>query len=81
MEFYSVIKKNEIMPFVATRMNLEILHLRKSNTNIDHSYVESKSFKNDTNELIYKTDLQVLTTNLWSPRGKYRGVDKSGSGD
>ena len=38
-------------------------------------------FKDDTNELIYKTDLQVLTMNLWSPRGKYRGVDKSGSGD
>ena len=41
MEFYAVIKKNEIMPFAATWMNLEIIHLRKSKTNTYHSYVES----------------------------------------
>ena len=31
--------------------------------------------KNDTNELIYKTetDLQVLKTNLWLPKGKHGG--------
>ena len=39
MEFYAVIKKNEIMPFAATWMNLEVIHLRKSN--IYHSYMES----------------------------------------
>ena len=27
MEYYSAIKKNEIMPFVATRMDLEIIIL------------------------------------------------------
>ena len=29
-------------------------------------------FKNDTNELIYKTetDLQILKTNVWLPKGK-----------
>ena len=36
-----------------------------------HLHVES-NFKNDTNELIYKTetDLQILKTNLWLPKGK-----------
>ena len=38
--------------------------------------------KNDTNELICKgeTDLQVLETNLWLPKGKHGvGQDKSGA--
>ena len=32
-------------------------------------------FKNDTNELIYKTetDSQILKTNLWLPKGKRGG--------
>ena len=37
-------------------------------------------FKNDTNELIYKTDSQILKTNLWLPKGK-RGRDKLGAWD
>ena len=58
-------------------MDLEIIILsevsqRKTNT-IYHLYVESK--KNDTNELIYKTETnsQISKTNLWLPKGK-RGV-------
>ena len=46
-EYYSTIKKNETMPFAATRMNLEIIILSevsqtKTNTIRYHLYVESK---------------------------------------
>ena len=46
MEYYSAIKKNEIMPFTATRMEIIILsEVSKRKTNIIqyHSYVESKT--------------------------------------
>ena len=35
--------------------------------------------KNGTNELIYKTetDVQISKTNLWFPKRKYGGRDKS----
>ena len=47
MEYYSAIKKNEILPFAATWMDLEIIILskvnqRKTNTIYYHLYVESK---------------------------------------
>ena len=44
MEYYSAIKRDEIMPFAATWMQLDILTLsevRKTNI-IYHLYVESK---------------------------------------
>ena len=39
--------------------------------------------KNDTNELIYKTetDSQTSKTNLWLPNGKHGGRDKLGVWD
>ena len=46
MEYYSAIKKNEIMPFAATWMDLDIITLSEvsqTKTNIwYHLYVESK---------------------------------------
>ena len=47
MEYYSAIKKNEIMPFAAMWMDLEIIILSevnqiKTNTIRYHLYVESK---------------------------------------
>ena len=46
-EYYSTIKKNEMMPFVATQMDLETItlsELREKNTDFIcyHLYVESK---------------------------------------
>ena len=70
MEYYSAIAKNEIMPFAAIWMELEIVTQgkvsQKTNT-IYHLYVQSKY---DTNELIYETviDSQTQRTNLWLPR-------------
>ena len=50
MEYYSAIKKNEIMLSAATWMDLEIIILsevrqRKTNTICYHSYVESNFLK------------------------------------
>ena len=53
IEYYSAIKKNEITACAATQMDLEMIILSQ----ICCLYVESK--KNDTNELIYKTDSQA----------------------
>ena len=62
MEYYSAIK-NEIMPFAATWMDLEITILsevsqRKTNIIWYHLYVESKIWYN---ELIYKTETDSQT--------------------
>ena len=59
MEYYSAIKKNEIMPITATCMDLETVLLNEvSQTKKDIvwycSYEETK--KNNTNELIHKTE-------------------------
>ena len=65
MEYWSAIKKkDEIMPFAATWMDLEIIILnkvsqRKTNIVWYHLYVESK--KNRTNELTYKTEIDSHT--------------------
>ena len=69
-------KKNEIMPFASTWMDLEIIVLSevsqtKANIIWYRLYVESKKKKNDTNELIYKTDrLTDLENELMVIRGE-----------
>ena len=62
MEYYSAVKNNEMMPFAATWMDLEIVILievsqRKTNIIWYHLYVESK--KKGTNEHIYKTEIEL----------------------
>ena len=84
MEYYSAIKKNEIMPFAATWMDLEIIILsdvvrqRKTNIIWYHLYVESTkwykwTYLQNRNRLTnFKNKLMV------SQRGKMVGRDKLG---
>ena len=59
MEYYSTFKKNEIILFVVTWMDLEIIMLSEAGQIWYYLCVESK--KNDTNELIYKTEINLQT--------------------
>ena len=64
MEYYSAIKKNEIMPFAATWMDLEIILSEVSQIEKDKYHMISLICgiqKNDTNELIYKTETDSQT--------------------
>ena len=62
MEYYSAIKKNKIMPFAATWMDLEIVILSEvSQTQKDKYHMISLICgikKKGTNELIYKTEVE-----------------------
>ena len=60
MEYYSAIKKNEIVPFAATWMDLEVIILcevSQRKTNIIRYHL-CGILKNGTNELIYKTEIK-----------------------
>ena len=65
MEYYSAIKKNEIMPFAATLMDLEIIILSEESQTEKDKYLMISLIcgilKNDTNELIYKTETDSQT--------------------
>ena len=66
MEKYSAIKKNEMMPFAATRMDLEIVILsEKSPQKVKYCITQMQNFLNDKNELFYKrvTDSYTWRTN------------------
>ena len=76
VEYYSAIEKNEIMPFAATWLELEIMILSKSDRERQISCITYMwNLKKDTTELIYKiaVDSQTQKTNLWLPKGKGRG--------
>ena len=61
MDYYSAIKKNEIMPFATTRLDLRLSHQVKLVKEKYHIAYLWNIFKKDTNELIYtiETDSQT----------------------
>ena len=71
MEYYSAIEKNEIMPFAATWMQLEIVILSEVKSDrerqISYDVTYMWNLKYGTNEPIYDT-----RTALWLPSG-WRG--------
>ena len=54
MEYYSAIKRNEIMPSAATWMDLETVILSERQIPYDITY--TWNLKYDTKELTYKTE-------------------------
>ena len=60
-EYYSAIKKNEIMPFAAKWMNLEIIILSEVRHRQIYDITYKWNLKTDTNELIYKTETDSHT--------------------
>ena len=58
MEYYSAIKMNEIMAFAATWMGLDIIiQSEVSKRQISYELLICGILKKDTNELIYKTEI------------------------
>ena len=75
------LKKNEIMPFAATWVDLEIIIPSEVSQRKDKYHMISpicRILKNDINELIYKTEINSHRTQTnWYQRGK-GGGDKLG---
>ena len=84
MEYYSAIKKNEIMLFAATWMDLEITILSEvsqTETNIIWYHI-CRILTNDTNELIYKKETDSQTGNqLTVTKEERSGRDELGVWD
>ena len=61
MEYYSDIKKNEIMTFVATQIDIEIIIISEVSQTEKDKYMLSfvcRIFKRRSNELIYKIEIE-----------------------
>ena len=83
MEYYSPVKKKNLMPFAATWMELEILILSEvSQTEKDKHHMISHILNliYGTNEPIYRKETNSWTwrTDLWLPRGRGRKWDGLG---
>ena len=64
MEYYSAIKRNEIMPFATTWMDLEIVipsEISQIERQISYDITYMWNLKNVTNEFIYKSEIESQT--------------------
>ena len=81
MEYYSTIKKNEIMPFVSNMDGPRCYHTKWSKSEwerqIPYDITYKGNLKSDTNEFIYKreTDSQTWRTGLWLTKGGRDGLE------
>ena len=72
MEYYSAIKKNEILAFLATWMDLEITMLSAPTSN---AITDMWNLKKGHNELLCRTDTDSQTLkSLWFPNETGWGV-------
>ena len=63
MEYYSAIKKNAVMPFAASWRDPEIIILNQvRQRQISYDITYKWNLKNDSNELIYKTEIRRTDT-------------------
>ena len=84
MEYHSDIKKNEIMAFAATWMQLEIFILSElSQKEKDKYHMISLTcgiqYRAQMNLSTKQTDSQTQRTDLWLPRERRKGVRWTGS--
>ena len=78
VEYYSAIKNNEIMPFAATWMDLQVIILRKVSETEKDKYIThmwNLIFLNDINEIIYKTETRLtdFENKVMVTKGETRG--------
>ena len=66
LNYYSAIKKNEILPFAATWMDLEDIRLTENKSEkrqILHVFTYMRNLKNNKQTNKIETDLQIQRTN------------------
>ena len=88
MEYYSSLKKDDILSLVTIQMDLEGIMLsdisqRKANTVWFHFYVESKiQNKWTSKQTNQETGSYIQKTNRWFPEGKWvQGMGEIDKGD
>ena len=76
-EYYSAMKKNDVMPFAETWMDLEIIIPSEvSQRQIPYDITYIWNLKTDANELMYKTDSQKREQTYGYKKGKGKGKEE-----